>query len=705
MNFNPIQSAESHAELTALIQTLNETQRRIFELTGGQIDAVSQLSGAPNLLPQAQDQLRRSEAAQRHFATERAVILDALPAHIALLDSNGVIIAVNKAWRDFAEAEGGSACSSHVGVNYLSACENATGRDREDALATAKGIRSVMSGELDNFAFEYPCHSPTRERWFELRVSPLPENNGVVIMHIDETARIIAERESAEIANRLETLIHQAKIGIWVIDSWTPILANDQAARIFGYASKDDLIGLNLLDFFADEEQERVNTYKRNRLAGRQAPDLYRVKAKKRGGEEILVEIRAFAMRWGERMTVCAMISDVTEQNNTEEKLRQSQRLEAVGQLTGGIAHDFNNLLTVILGNAELLAENLAHDPHLLPLAQMAKTSAERGAELTHRLLAFARRQTLQPEPTDVKALIANMSPLLQRTLGEHIALQIENPEPLNHALIDSSQLENAILNLCINARDAMPNGGTLSIKAENVAVEESEGSRDVEIMPGDYVRIVISDTGIGMDEATLAKAFVPFFTTKEVGKGTGLGLSMVFGFAKQSGGYVKISSQLGQGTSVFLYLPKTDAPVISTTLVADMDSIAQGNERILLTEDDALVRKHVGNLLETLGYRIVAAANGPEALDILQTDADIDLLFTDIVMPNGMTGYELADEARELRPGLPVLFTSGYNDQSTLSEDRLKPGMHLLKKPYRRQELAMKIREVIQAQFPVDSQ
>jgi CheY-like chemotaxis protein len=360
------------------------------------------------------------------------------------------------------------------------------------------------------------------------------------------------------------------------------------------------------------------------------------------------------------------------------------------------VAHDFNNLLTVILGNADLLAEELIGNERLHVLAMMTRTAAERGAELTRRLLAFARRQALDPNVTDVDALLRSMYSLLSRTLGEQIEIDLR-PEPgLWPAMVDGPQLESAVLNLCLNARDAMPDGGRLTIATGTVQLSDADHIHPGEIDAGEYVTITVSDTGSGMSADVVEHAFEPFFTTKDTGKGSGLGLSMVYGFIKQSAGHVKIQSVPDQGTSVILYLPRAESRTAATGVGAPRVQLVGGSERILLVEDDDIVRSFVCAELEELGYAVVSASNGPRAMEILQREGEFDLLFTDVVMPGGMNGLELADAAQRLRPDLPVLFTSGYTEDAIFDPGRLQAGAQLLHKPYRRAELASRVREVL---------
>ncbi len=394
---------------------------------------------------------------------------------------------------------------------------------------------------------------------------------------------------------------------------------------------------------------------------------------------------------------------DITERKRSEALLQesearlvQSQKLESIGQLTGGIAHDFNNLLTVILGNAEMLTEELAENPRLLPLAEMVRAAGQRGAELTNRLLAFARKQALEPRLVLPGHIAQDMLAMLQRTLGDNIRIEaLHDADPWT-VFIDPGQLESAILNLCINARDAMPQGGHLLIEASNVVLDQSYSENNLDVLPGEYVMLAVSDTGIGIPPAILERVFDPFFTTKPKGKGTGLGLSMVYGFTKQSGGNVKIYSEQGVGTVVKLYLPHADSsqrtPSAATEAVLD----PRGKECILLVEDDEMVRQHAARLLAELGYHVLVAADGLQALEIARGGAAFDLLFTDVMMPGGWNGPQLAAEMEKLRPGVPVLFTSGYTENAIVHYGRVDAGVNLLHKPYTRRRLAEKVRQTL---------
>jgi signal transduction histidine kinase/CheY-like chemotaxis protein len=377
-----------------------------------------------------------------------------------------------------------------------------------------------------------------------------------------------------------------------------------------------------------------------------------------------------------------------------QEQLQQAVKMKAVGQLTGGVAHDFNNLLTVILGNADALVDQLKDNDRLRLLAELTRRAAERGAELTNRMLAFARQQPLEPSAIDADKLITAMDGLLRRTLREDHEIKIVQRSGLWPTMVDPSQLESALLNLAINARDAMPEGGKLTIETTNAYVDDSYATLHDEVTPGHYTLISVSDTGCGMSRETMARAFEPFYSTKGVGKGTGLGLSMVYGFAKQSGGHVKLYSEVGHGTTIKLYLPRADVVAAESATVVGKE--CGGSETVLVTEDDDMVRSHVALMLRELGYTVIVSSNGPEALAIIDSGVPFDLLLTDVIMPGGMTGRALAEEATKRRPGLKVLYMSGYSENAIVHHGRVDAGVHLLRKPYRRSELALKVRQVL---------
>jgi signal transduction histidine kinase/CHASE3 domain sensor protein/CheY-like chemotaxis protein len=393
---------------------------------------------------------------------------------------------------------------------------------------------------------------------------------------------------------------------------------------------------------------------------------------------------------------------DVTQAVEIERQLRQSQKMDAIGQLTGGVAHDFNNILTVITGTIDILANAVRHDPTLAAIAKMIDEAAERAAELTRRLLAFSRRQPLQPRATDINALIVDSARLLRPAVGEPIEVALELEPEAWPALVDPNQLTTALLNLAFNARDAMPNGGKLTLETSNVVLDGDYARVHDGVAPGHYTLIVVNDTGSGIPEAIRDKVFEPFFTTKEVGRGTGLGLSMVYGFVKQSGGHISLNSERGVGTSINIYLPRASEQTEGPSETLPVVPLQGGAETILVTEDDAMVRTHVVAQLTSLGYKTLAAANAAQALGILEQGEHIDLLFTDVVMPGEMNGRDLADEVLKRRPSARVLFTSGYTEKVLSHNGQLDPGLQLLAKPYRKADLARMIRIALSAQTTV---
>ncbi len=406
------------------------------------------------------------------------------------------------------------------------------------------------------------------------------------------------------------------------------------------------------------------------------------------------VEDRGFLLRdeGGRATRMVGGLSDVSERKAFEARAHKSRRLEALGQLTGGVAHDFNNLLTVVLGNAETLVEQLREHPRLRDLAHMIVEAAERGADLTRRLLAFARKQTLEPRPVDLNQLVEDLDPLLRRVLSGAIEVQYQRKPDLPAALVDPGQLEHVLLNLCLNARDAMPDGGSLCITTGVRQLELDNMPSGASLTPGHYVYVAVSDTGNGIEEQFLERIFEPFFTTKEEGKGTGLGLAMVYGFAKQSAGHVQLETEVGKGSCFTVYLPVANEARPSTSRPEAESFLSPGRATVLLVEDDNHVRDYARQQLQSLGYTVHTSESARQALELLDDEIPVDLLFSDVVMP-GMSGYELAARVRELRPGIRLLLTSGYPGAAARTGD---PEIPLLKKPYRREDLARALKEVL---------
>lgn len=471
---------------------------------------------------------------------------------------------------------------------------------------------------------------------------------------------------------------------------------NPAAEQMFG-CSRSNLVGKSFSSLLA---KDSVPLFKENLLRcqrGKETVPAFKVTGLQ-SDLPLPLNLLLDRIQLSEHEAFVVILRDLSKEQQAEEKLRHAQKMEAIGQLTGGIAHDFNNLLSIILGNAELLQDSAAENAEQMSSVRNILTAADRGADLTSRLLAFARKQPLHAQPTDIIACVDRLHGMLARTLGENIDIQVHHNSQLWLAQVDHNQLENSLLNLAINARDAMPNGGKLIIEDNNVVIDEELASRETDINPGDYVLLTVTDTGCGIPAELLTKVFDPFFTTKEVGKGSGLGLSMVYGFVKQSQGHIRIYSELGLGTSIKLYFPRAKTTSDEAQAKQDTELPPLGKEHILLVEDDELVRQMVIVLLQGLGYRVSAVKSAREALNILSADSQVDLLFSDIVMPGGISGIELAEQVKQHYPALPVLLTSGYTESAAISGYNLPLGTNIIGKPYRRHLLAVKLREMLSA-------
>jgi PAS domain S-box-containing protein len=517
-----------------------------------------------------------------------------------------------------------------------------------------------------------------------------------LLQQFRETQRALRESMA-----RLTAVVETAVDGFILIDAQARILLfNPACERLFGY-SADEVIHQNVKLLMPPEYSLQHDDYVKNflRTAERKIIGIGReVVGLRKDGSTFPMDLSVGEAKQDGESIFVGIIHDLTARKLTEQQLQQAQKMEMVGQLSGGIAHDFNNLLTVIVGNAEHLSEQLKSRHDLQRFADDICLSGERGAELTRRLLAFSRRQLLQPLAIDCHDLLDSMHKLLRRTLRENIEIKTAfHPEPIL-AFADRAQLESAVLNLALNAQDAMPVGGRLTVSTYLASLDDHYRSLHPKVEPGQYALIAVTDDGEGMTPEVVERAFEPFFTTKDVGKGSGLGLSMVYGFVKQSDGHVSIYSEPGLGTTVRIYLPHvtTNAPRSSEQIPASEASIPKGHETILIAEDDPFVRSSVILRVEALGYKVVAAVNGDDALLKLRTNPKIDMLFTDIVMPGGMSGWELADLARQIRPGLPIVYSSGYALESLVKQGRAPAQSIILTKPYRRAELAYRLREAL---------
>jgi PAS domain S-box-containing protein len=476
-------------------------------------------------------------------------------------------------------------------------------------------------------------------------------------------------------------------------DGFRYLLVNAAGERLLG-RDRSEVIGRTERDIFPPEEADIVvKTNKAVAKAGKPRTFTDRKLTTASGVRTVETRVVPIMNSTGGLGLILAIVRDVSEAKAREDQIRQLQRMDAIGRLTGGLAHDFNNLLAIIHGNSEVLRDRV-DGPECIEMVDDVMGAAERGADLVRRLLAFARMQHLDPEPVDLDVRLQSILGLLQRSLGENVKVRIKPASHLWPAIVDPTQVDDAIVNLAINARDAMPQGGTLTIETQNVTLDEEYAAQNFEVAPGDYVMVAVSDTGTGMEPEVAARAFEPFFTTKKEGQGTGLGLSQVFGWIKQSGGHIKIYSEVGHGTTIKLYLPRAEARDAQQPRRATATT-PTGTETILVVEDNPSVRKAVIRQLHDLGYQTIEAESGDAALKMVRDGAQFDLLLTDVVMPGGITGYELADELRQAHPNLKILLTSGYTElaASTNHSGRTDP---LLSKPYRKQDLGRAVRAAL---------
>ena len=527
-----------------------------------------------------------------------------------------------------------------------------------------------------------------------LTVFPLRSGSGEII-GASEIARDLTEskRTQRELSREIEErqrIFETSQDLILVTDPiGTFVQVSPSAMAIVGY-QPEEMVGHSAVEFIHPDDLGATRDEMRAARSGKQKRS-FEARYIHKDGHEVVLN---WMGTWSQPVRRHFFIGrDVTGQRAAEAQFRQAQKMDAVGQLTGGVAHDFNNILTVITGTIGILQDAVADRPELVSIARLIDDAADRGAQLTRHLLAFARKQPLQPRETDVNALVVEAAKLLRPTLGEQIEISSKLADDTWPAMVDPSQLTTAVINLALNARDAMSVGGKLTLETRNVYLDEAYAGMHSEVAVGNYVMIAVSDTGAGIAPENLEKVFDPFYTTKEVGKGTGLGLSMVFGFVKQSGGHLKIYSEVGHGTSVKIYLPRATGSPESVQESAVAPVVEGGTETVLIVEDDALVRQYVLTQVRSLGYTTLEAANATEALALIAAHPAIDLLFTDVIMPGAMNGRQLADEATQRRPALKTLFTSGYTENAIMHHGRLDPGVHLLAKPYRKPELARMIR------------
>ena len=640
-------------------------------------------------------------------------------AFIALLSPDGTVLECNRGALAQAVAPQADMVGRSLADVLLASVEGHEGRD-----AVLQAIAQAAAGETARFdaRLAQTRHSepplvldstlrPVRDDagniafvLYEAREATQQRHNEAALRESQAQAKRgrQASAQLLETEQRFRLLVESVvDYAIFMLDAEGYITSwNAGAQRIKGYRA-EEIIGQHFSRFYTEEDQRNGVPQRVLQSAARLGKfegEGWRVR---KDGSRFWANalLDAIVGPDGEVIGFAKVTRDLTEKRNIEAQLRQSQKMEAIGQLTGGIAHDFNNLLQVVTGSLEGLqrrAGNLLLTPQGADMQRFidnALRGADRAANLTRRLLAFSRRQTLDAKPTDIGKLVAGMSDLLRRTLGEGISIHAVNANDLWRVSVDANQLESALLNLAVNARDAMPSGGKLTIETANCRLDQAYTARFEGLEPGQFVMIAVSDTGMGMSREIIERAFEPFFTTKEVGHGTGLGLSQVYGFVKQSGGHVRVYSEVNEGTTIKLYLPRLGSDVAEHEQAEHRPTPqSRGGETILVVEDDEYVRTATSDMLGELGYRVVMAADGPSALQLVGEHPEIKLLFTDVGLPGGMNGRQLADAARATRPDLPVLFTTGYARNAIVHQGRLDPGIHLLSKPFTFAELADKL-------------
>lgn len=553
-------------------------------------------------------------------------------------------------------------------------------------------FKCLRSGEDDNLVTEtLLLKYPNDTCWVHLNLSlqydSLATPIGLIVLAEDITARKNAESSTRKLADKLTATMENISDAVYLLDNdWNFSYLNSWAEHLMR-KPRDQLLGRNILAEFPDIRNSTTHI-EFQRAIEEQLPRRFEIYYEP---FKTWFDLNVYPSSDG----LAVYFRSNNERRNLERQLRESQRLEAIGHLTGGIAHDFNNLLTVIIGNASLISEHTELPAQLRECMDMIVSAANRGAELTQRMLAFARRQTLEPRVIDLNELLSGMELMLRRTLGDHIKVVFKCDPFAVQVLIDPVQMESALLNLALNARDAMPEGGRLTFITSKVQLTASTDAPYQDLKAGSYIALEVRDTGTGIAPENLEKVFEPFFTTKPRGKGTGLGLSMVFGFIKQSDGNIDIRSEPQRGTCVRILLPESTSRDNETYTADRILHTEGGTETILVVEDDPLIRQYATNYLLSLGYNVISVEHSNQALTILDSATAIDLLFTDVVMP-GMNGRQLADYALKERSTLKVLYTSGYTEDAIVHQGRLDGDIHLLNKPYRPQELASKIRVVL---------
>ena len=623
------------------------------------------------------------------------------PAIMFVKDLDGNYILANNSFRKFAEENENNINDDTdlVGLDNTNVFPHAAAKAMAD-----QDLEVIEHNQAMEFQGKWP--GPSGDQYFDILRFPLLNEAGDIIavggIANDRTEQILARTALRESEDQFRALIESAPDAVLVASkSGRIILVNKQAKNLFSY-NKGKLLKMSLLDLLPDIEIA-IGDVEKNEDDDEQADSaLVSMVVTDSAGNAHPVEVAVSSSETAAGPVITCLVRDVSDRAQLEAQLRQSQKMDAIGKLTGGMAHDFNNLLGVIMGNLDLASRKLDADHPILKRLETAHKAAERGADLTKRMLAVARRQPLQPKPTDIGSTIKELADILPRTLGPEIEMEYDIKDNLPNVLVDPSGLENVFLNLAINSRDAMPNGGKFYITTEVLHLSREHPLAQHEDMhPGSYVQIAITDTGEGMTKETRARVFELFFTTKERGKGTGLGLAMIYGFVKQSEGGIRISSEVGVGTTIDIFLPVSDAKAEEksfTTMEKGALFSTANAEKVLVVDDESELLEVAVNYLEEMGFEVLAATDGLHALQTLRANPDIELLLTDIVMPGGMNGVELANKILEERPDLKLLYMSGYPSRVLAERSGTNLDAPLITKPYSREKLATAIDKVLHA-------
>ena len=818
---------ESHDEIAALIRQLHETQKRLHELTGGEVDAVIEPGGHSYLLREAQEQLQQSESNQRQVAETQVAILNALPAHIALVDAQGRILSTNEAWRHIASPHSLYGPDFSVGKNYLDVCENATGPCAREAKAAATGIRQVLQSESPDFTMEYPCPSPTGQSWFLLRVRPVHHDGsaGAAVMHINITGRKLAEEQLRlrEEHLRLYTEYSPAAIAMfdcemnylivsrgwmeayhlgdesvigrshydvfpeipskwkeihrrclngavekceedlfpradgtdtwlrWEVRPWRQtdgsiggivmfsdditkrkhaedaerkaearfrLLVDSNAQGVIFWNVQGQILGANdaflkivlhtredlekgLLNWIALTPPEYAHLDRRasEQLAATGVCELFEKEYIRKDGSRVPILLGAAIFKDNPTEGVCFVL-DLSERKKLEQQFLRAQRMESIGTLAGGIAHDLNNILAPILMSIDLL-KMTATDSQAMEILETIGTSAKRGADIVRQVLSFARGVEGERVEVQPQQLLAELESIIKDTFPKNIRLRFVTPRETWMMLGDRTQIYQILLNLCVNARDAMPQGGTLTVTLENCVLDEHYAAMNLHAKAGRYVQIGVTDTGTGMPPEVLNRIFEPFFTTKDLNEGTGLGLSTVMAIVKSHGGNVNVYSEPGNGTTFRVYIPMAESlPERAQTRAQDPGMPRGKGELILVVDDEASILSITSRTLAAFGYRVLGATDGAEATALYaQNKAEIALVLTDMAMPI-MDGAALIRALLRINPAVLIVATSGLKASGDMVQAPLGIKQFLIK-PYTSSTLLEALHALLQKPMP----